>query len=911
MTKVEGGGVPVGTQLNGIYEIDERVAMGGMGEVYIGHNIQTGDKLAIKMILPEHAHNQIILDLFRKEASTLNRLYHEAIVRYYVFSVDPTLDRPYLAMEYAAGPSLVDRLRERPLSDDELDLLRHRVASGLHAAHKLGVFHRDISPDNVILVDGKVENAKIIDFGIAKSTSAEGTLIGGGFAGKLNYVSPEQLGLGGGEVTGKSDIYSLGLVLAEAAIGKPLPMGGTQVEVLEKRRAVPDLSEVPARIRPLIEWMLQPEPGDRPMDMSEVANWGQPVRESTAPPHRAAPPRKGAPGAGQPQKKRGFPWLATGVVAAAAAGGAVFFVMQGGEPPAPVPPSGGEIALRPSLQPGEPGLAAATLAAPQSGEVSAKRATRDHTYTWVSPAFEYSGDKAALKITFEGELPPGLEFENGGDATGVLFGIPKVAGEHRLRIKAVSPEGQEAVQTALLVVDPAPSETVPAAPTTPPAPPAEAGAGSAEPSIALKLPALQPIQPMTGGADAGASGVATDGLAGGGAVASGLPELPRTGAVGGDSSALGNLPVASGESDPGAGSAEPSVALNVPTLQPGASAGAGGNGLGAAADPGGLQLPRTGSAAPEALGQPVTEPSDQPLVAVIPPQAENLPPKVLDHILVPVNGSHGEEINLRLGGFDDEEGAGSLTLRVEGRLPNGMQFINAGGGVAQLYGRPVESGNFSFEVVAVDPQGLVSKFPVSLGISAPAAFRELREYITGYKGGDCFLSRPLELAEQAARIEVFVAEADPLYQFDGDFKRDRGFEAAIEGRLITQAQCGLMHALDQVGPHALDNRLRFRIVQDQLRSGETLEGVVEGGADARLFLYDNEGGVTDLAEFVTPGPGGAAFRLPLNGDGPQVLIAATPEAASGLGASAGLEQLLGAAKRGQAALALGYIVVAK
>ena len=66
--------------------------MGGMGEVYTGKLVQTGDKVAIKMILPEHANNELILDLFRKEASTLHNLYHEAIVRYYVFSVDPVLD---------------------------------------------------------------------------------------------------------------------------------------------------------------------------------------------------------------------------------------------------------------------------------------------------------------------------------------------------------------------------------------------------------------------------------------------------------------------------------------------------------------------------------------------------------------------------------------------------------------------------------------------------------------------------------------------------------------------------------------------------------------------------------------------------------------------------------------------------
>lgn len=287
MTHVDGGGVPAGTQLNGIYEVDTRIAMGGMGEVYIGHVIQTGDKVAIKMILPEHANNELILDLFRKEASTLHNLYHEAIVRYYVFSVDPALNRPYLAMEYAEGPALGDRVRTYPMSEAEMSVLLPRVAGGLHAAHKAGIIHRDLSPDNIILVGGDVDRAKIIDFGIAKSSSSEGTLIGSGFAGKLKYVSPEQLGLGDGEVTAQSDIYSMGLVFAEAVSGYPLDMGGSQVEVIEKRRSVPDLSTVPDYIRPLINWMLQPNPADRPASMEVVAGWTPstptPVT-STAPP---------------------------------------------------------------------------------------------------------------------------------------------------------------------------------------------------------------------------------------------------------------------------------------------------------------------------------------------------------------------------------------------------------------------------------------------------------------------------------------------------------------------------------------------------------------------------------------------------------------------------------------------------
>jgi serine/threonine-protein kinase len=147
-----------------------------------------------------------------------------------------------------------------------------RVAAGLHVAHERGIIHRDVSPDNIIVPSGDVARAKIIDFGIARSTQLnEGTVIGSGFAGKHNYVSPEQLGLFGGNVTAKSDIYSLGLVLVQALTGRVLDMGGTQFQIIEKRRKIPDLGAIDMRFRPLLEKMLQPDPDKRPESMAAVA----------------------------------------------------------------------------------------------------------------------------------------------------------------------------------------------------------------------------------------------------------------------------------------------------------------------------------------------------------------------------------------------------------------------------------------------------------------------------------------------------------------------------------------------------------------------------------------------------------------------------------------------------------------
>jgi eukaryotic-like serine/threonine-protein kinase len=282
------GSVKRGARLNGMYEIETLIAQGGMGEVYKGFNIQTNDPVAIKMILPELARNPEAFALFRREASTLHNLQHEAIVRYFVFSVDPDLQRAYLAMEFVDGPSLTKRLTQGPLDAAEATILRKRVAGALDAAHRFGVIHRDISSDNVILPGNDTRRAKVIDFGIARSQRpGEGTLIGSGFAGKYNYVSPEQLGLGGGQVTAKSDVYSFGLVLAEALRGRPIDMNGTQVEIIEKRRSVPDLSDIPASLRPLLQAMLQPLPADRP-DMADVAAWGENGAAQAKPPRAAA-----------------------------------------------------------------------------------------------------------------------------------------------------------------------------------------------------------------------------------------------------------------------------------------------------------------------------------------------------------------------------------------------------------------------------------------------------------------------------------------------------------------------------------------------------------------------------------------------------------------------------------------------
>ncbi|MFC6656237.1 serine/threonine-protein kinase [Roseibium salinum] len=265
--------LPAGTRLNNLYEIEEHIADGGIGTVYRARDVESGDPVAIKVLLASFARDPMILDLFKREAKILRKLKHDALTHYFVFAKEPTLGIYYLAMEFVSGPSLSQRLEAGPLEPEAVYRLLQRVASALQAVHDREVIHRDLSPDNIILQNDDVGQAKIIDFGIARANTGGPTIIGDGFAGKINYVSPEQVGIFDGKVTARSDIYSLGLVIAEALTGKQIDMGGTQAQIVDKRRHVPSLEGMDIRFRPLLEAMLQPDPANRPATMAEIAEW--------------------------------------------------------------------------------------------------------------------------------------------------------------------------------------------------------------------------------------------------------------------------------------------------------------------------------------------------------------------------------------------------------------------------------------------------------------------------------------------------------------------------------------------------------------------------------------------------------------------------------------------------------------
>jgi len=293
-----GGRIPLGSVLNHIYEVRRFIGRGGMGEVYEGVNVNTDERVAIKVILEHLAQDPKVQALFRAEANVLTRLTHEALVQYRLMAREPTLDVLYIVTDFVDGTSCEDLIGDLRLSEPELVGLIHRLAEGLAAAHARNVYHRDISPDNILLPERRLDSAKIIDFGIAKDLqTSQATIIGAGFAGKLNFVAPEQLGDFGRNIGPWTDIYSLGLVMLSLAAGKQVDMGSTLSEAVDRRRAPPDLSALPESLRPIFARMLAGNPADRFQSMDELLAALEPLetpslgrrRTTTAPGLESAP----------------------------------------------------------------------------------------------------------------------------------------------------------------------------------------------------------------------------------------------------------------------------------------------------------------------------------------------------------------------------------------------------------------------------------------------------------------------------------------------------------------------------------------------------------------------------------------------------------------------------------------------
>ncbi|MCA1661457.1 MAG: serine/threonine protein kinase, partial [Novosphingobium sp.] len=264
--------IQIGDVLNHTYEVRKFIARGGMGEVFEGVNVNADDdRVAIKVMLPHLAADPLVQAMFSKEAKTLTRLRHPGLVQYRMLGREPQLGVTYIVTEFVDGVNLSDVLKTLETTVEDQFTLLKRLASALGAAHELDAVHRDISPDNVLLEGGRLKDAKIIDFGIAKDLDAGAkTIVGEGFAGKLGYVAPEQLGSYGRSVGPWTDVYSLALVILAVAQKKDVDMGGSLADAFEKRKDVPDLSAAPEELRPILAKMLQPDPANRLRSMDEV-----------------------------------------------------------------------------------------------------------------------------------------------------------------------------------------------------------------------------------------------------------------------------------------------------------------------------------------------------------------------------------------------------------------------------------------------------------------------------------------------------------------------------------------------------------------------------------------------------------------------------------------------------------------
>ena len=196
------------------YEVLGLIAEGGMAHVYRGRRVDDGTVVAIKILRDQYAHNAEFVARFEREADAAARLSHPRMVR--IFDHGRDGDVHYIVMEYIDGEDLKTHLRRAgPLDEARVRTIGAEVCDVLEYAHTMGIVHRDIKPQNILLTpDGGV---KVTDFGIARALAATGITETGTVLGSVQYISPEQArGLG---VGWRADLYSLGVVLYEAATG--------------------------------------------------------------------------------------------------------------------------------------------------------------------------------------------------------------------------------------------------------------------------------------------------------------------------------------------------------------------------------------------------------------------------------------------------------------------------------------------------------------------------------------------------------------------------------------------------------------------------------------------------------------------------------------------------------------------
>ncbi|HEX8705844.1 MAG TPA: serine/threonine-protein kinase [Myxococcaceae bacterium] len=268
-------------QILGNYQLERLLGEGSMGRVFQARHIRLGRQVALKVLRPQHAHDVSFVRRFFQEARSVNQINHEHIVEIFDFVEEVARGQVYCVMELLRGQSLADVLKEEKLTLARVQRIGVQVCAALDAAHKVGVVHRDVKPDNLFLSHrgGQADFVKVLDFGVAKILTSEGTngTLDGTIIGTPTYMAPEQAA--GLPVDHRADIYAVGNLLYEMLSGRPpfqAPAFGQLVVqiITQSPPALPDTlasgEPMPRALADLVLRCLAKEPEKRPQSLAEV-----------------------------------------------------------------------------------------------------------------------------------------------------------------------------------------------------------------------------------------------------------------------------------------------------------------------------------------------------------------------------------------------------------------------------------------------------------------------------------------------------------------------------------------------------------------------------------------------------------------------------------------------------------------